>query len=413
MSLLSPPLVLSDVFPARSLLAMRAWDDANPFLPRGRVVRDGLTGGQLPVLGGQRACVHAALLGPAARRLCAMADILFPSDIVPFGDADDLAGLVGAEIAGGATVVLQYPPEPAVAAALSGRAGGRPPFLAAPSLLARLNDKAALDDLVPEGALLPRSYIPLGDLDPDRPPPLPAVVKAATRHGTGAGLDVRVCADAATWRAAVAAFRSLGAFLHGVVAERFEPFLRSWCANFAALPDGGRWLALGAAEQVVVDGHLYAGNVNGRGHEPPAGADALVEAIAGRAMAAGFRGIGGFDFAVADDGRLICFDANLRINGCTTQLLLHDAACARIGASVSRTVRLMVRIGPEAMIAVLRPHVEGGSFVPISFLDAALHPLRPAESILTGLLVGGERAELDALAERLRLALSPVGRGAT
>lgn len=410
--MLLPRIAFSQVLPERSILTMRAWDDTNPFLPAGRVVRDGLTGGQLPVLGGQRAYVHASLLGEASRRLFELADMPFPSGVLPFETHDDLCRSVSEAIADNTTIVLQYPPDPVAATVLLGGAsseaanrGGR--LLVAPAILARLNDKSELDSLVPEEARLPRRYLRLADIDPDTLPPLPVVLKAATRRGSGAGLDVRICLDAEAWRSALAFFHSVQGYLHGLVVEQFEPFQRSWCANFAIPPDGRRWFTLGVSEQLIVDGRRYVGNIKGHGYAPPEGSTALIAEVAGRAMAAGFRGIGGFDFAVAGDGRLICFDANLRINGCTTQLLLHDAACARIGANVTRTLRVIVTVGRAEMVERLAALVENGRLVPVSFLDAELHPMRPSESVLTGLLVGWDGGELEELADGLRSLLSP------
>lgn len=409
---LSPSRTISQLLPERSVLTMRAWDDTNPFLPAGRVIRDSMSGGQLPVLGAQRACVHCSLIGPTQQRLFDMAGIHFPANLLPFETLDDLVGLVSGAISNNTKIVLQFPPDEHMIAALMGGAGSskggvnETPFHVAPRLLGKLNDKAELGALVPNEFQLPRKRLHLSDLDPDSPPDTPVVLKAVTRSGTGGGLDVRICRDPGEWKSAVAFFHTVKEFLNGVVMEQYQDFTRSWCANFAVMPDNRGWFSLGVSEQVITGGHIYVGNVMGSGHEPPAGSSELTGLIARQAMAAGFCGIAGFDFAQASDGRLVCFDVNLRINGCTTQLLLHDQVCARIGAQVSRTLRLSVTIGREQMVENLRPVIEAGQLVPISFLDADAHPSRPAMSILTGLLIGHDIGELEACADTLRSKMS-------
>jgi hypothetical protein len=403
-----PQRTFETILPEGSLLTIREWGDANPFLPAGVCARDALTGGQMPVLGGQRACVHRSLIGETQRLLYGIAGIKFPTGLSLFSTFDELVGLISGAIAEGRLVVLQYPPDRSILPRLLCKESqAENAFLVAPGLLSKLNDKGKLGILVPEWARLPRHCARLRDLDDGAPPDRPVVLKASTRYGSGGGLDVRICHGGDDWSAALSFFRSVEAFLDEVVIEEYRDFSRSWCANFVIETDGRSWSPLGASEQLIVDEHLYIGNIKGPDHAPPAGSDSLIAAIASRAMAVGYRGIVGFDFAQASDGSLFCFDVNLRINGCTTQLLLHDAACSRANAHTSRTVRFDVNIGNDKLVSVLRPFLTAGRFVPISLLDAASHPSRPKASVLTGLVVGTETSELNALADQLSCAVSP------
>jgi hypothetical protein len=263
-----------------------------------------------------------------------------------------------------------------------------------------LNSKSGLAELVPPENLAKRQVVQRRALSSQRFS-APVFLKAAGHIATGNGYAVRHCPEAGAWQDAIRWFLATDGFEQVVIEEALE-VETCWCVNFAVWPD--RVVPLGAAEQVFEAPGKQSGSVIDPSNAFPESGRALVEKIGAAAAARGFLGVAGLDIGLTKDGRLIVFDPNFRLNGCTGQVLLHDSAAARVGLPASVQINGRTRLPFGAMSRALKGPIDDGWFVPTRIIDGALHPLSDGVSLCTGFVLGADRhaafqrsAELETL----------------
>jgi hypothetical protein len=271
--------------------------------------------------------------------------------------------------------------------------------LVPPALWARLNSKTALPDLVPPEALAPRQSHVTGALPGDIP--LPAFLKAGGEHATGWGYAVHHCATPAQVAQARTAF--LAQSIDTVIVEAAMPLHRCWCVNLSVLPDTVQ--LLGAAEQTFSAPARQSGSVIDPDTPYPEAGHALALSVADAARRQGFLGICGLDIGQTDDGRLIVFDPNFRVNSSTPQILLHRAAAARSGLPVSLSFSGRTQGAMSRLIARIKGPIADGWFVPTRLLDAALLPAADGINLCTGFVMAETRAAAEARSRDLQTLL--------
>ena len=383
---LVPAHRLSDVFPERAAMTTRYWPGSNPWLPEATGRCEVTTANLCSVAGGVLTVAHHAAITPLAEELLARTGLEF-GPTVGYSDFDDYLGALHRLSDQGNILGFNFTP-PVEFQEFSG-------VLVPVNLQAYLNDKANLAELVPPGAAPERVVVPREKFlnDGISAPRLPIVLKAATSLGNGGGLGVRICRTQSDWEAALHFFRKSAAFLSGVVVERYEELRDTWCAIIGIGPERVEYW--GAARQVCSAAGQYQGNWMGVGFELPEAARDVVLYVAEQGQKRGYCGTAGMDLGWTGGGRLLVFDLNFRTNGCTLQVLLHDAACARIGALVSRMRRFTFRKCLADAIEAVGPWVDRGVFVPESAFDAALHP-DVEQSSISGIVLGADTDEVEA-----------------
>jgi hypothetical protein len=384
---------LDEVVPAAAVYAPRQWNATNPWLSSDPHLQAAPTGNMLGLGGSTECLVHRACVGPASYELYDLAGMPDPAPHIGYAGSDEAEEQVFRLAQYGRPLLTDYRPPPDF--------WDRGLWLNRPELIAYLNDKANLDALAPPAAFPERFFVPHCELRQlaDRAPTLPAVLKASTEEGNGGGLDVRICRTAAEWSDAVSFFETQAAHLRGLVVERFEAFTATWCALVGITDEG--WSHWGSSQQVCSGDGKYGGNWKGRGFEMPEAALELVAHVADQGQRRGFRGVAGMDLGRTEDGRLLVFDLNFRLNGCTPQVVFHDAACERVGAVVSRSRRFRFSRPLAEVVPQLRPLLEQGRLVPVSAFDAALDPAKGGVSSVSTLLVGASRDEVRQLEQQL------------
>jgi hypothetical protein len=390
---LTPSHRLDELVPAGAVYAARPWPGANPWFPTDRHAHDAPTGNMLPFGGSMSCLVHRAVVGPESLALYEMAGITDLAPTIPYEPPDEPVDLALRLAESGRALLSDHTPPRAY--------WDRGLWVNAPSLIAHLNNKANLQALAPPHGCPERFFVPAEELERlgERLPALPVVLKAATEHGNGAGFDVRICRTLGEWRDGVTLFRNEAAFLQGVVVERFETFRATWCAIVGIGADG--WSYWGSAQQVCGEDGKYGGNWKGQGFELPEEALDLVAHVAEQGRERGFRGVAGMDIGENETGRMLVFDLNFRLNGCTPQVVLHAAACERTGARVSRIRRFRFRHPLADVIADVRPLVEQGTLIPISAFDSELDPEGAGLSSIAAILVGADYDDVHRLEEEL------------
>jgi len=259
------------------------------------------------------------------------------------------------------------------------------------SLLAYLNNKANLHELVPDNQRPCRATRSYAEVFADGGgPALPIVLKVATDLSTGAGAAVAVCRDPRD--VAAAAERFVGC-ADQLVVEEYLPIKRNPCLHFAVMPDGAvRYL--GFADQDVTDAGRYCGNWIDVGSVLARPVVDMAMAVVKRAAALGYRGVVGIDMAMLDDGQTRVLDLNFRINGSTAAVLLAPSIQNQLGPGLIH-LRSFANADPiEQSLAVVREAIRADRLIPLAIFDAdaAGYPDRPAR--LSAMILGKTKAHI-------------------
>jgi hypothetical protein len=268
--------------------------------------------------------------------------------------------------------------------------------LVLPSVYRRLNAKKYLGEIVPRWNLAAREIVSLCALS-NREYQRPAFLKAVSEEATGLGYAVRYCADRAQWRAALQWFAS--ADIREVIVEEAMAVYACWCV--AIVVQGDRTIYAGAAEQVFDSPAHQTGSVIDKEMPFPEAGEKLAVEVGEAARKAGYAGIAGLDIGLCDDGRLIVFDPNFRLNGSTSQVLLHRSAARRGGFTASGSVNLAVPAPFEHIERIIRGPIDEGWFVPTRLIDGVLCQANGGQSRCTGFVLGKDRAQAMARQQQI------------
>lgn len=390
MSDLTPTLTLAQVFGPGVVYVPRR----SPNLPGWSAPTPGsidfLTGLQVGIAGGMPYVASQATLTPLALELRAEAGLPAQAELHSYGSTGEyLEVLKRLRGAGNRLAAQRVHPEDEIPGA-----SGYPPG----PLLARLNDKGRMKDVVPQQWLPARRILPTSEL-PSAEALLAdsgcIVLKAATERPSGGGHGVWICRAPGEVEAA----RALLAQDPRVVVEEYLDLRRTVCLHGIVSPDGSvRYL--GAAEEIVRNGRWLGNWHDDEGDTVPAAVVAAVIDVVQAAAALGYRGISGIDVAELRDGSWRIIDLNFRVNGSTAGAWLRPSIAERRGAAVIRGRSWSCKQGFPRMIAVAREAVRRGTLVPLGFYD----PDACAEGGLprmAGLLLGASRGEIEEECARL------------
>ncbi|MDX1717514.1 MAG: hypothetical protein R3287_11435 [Anderseniella sp.] len=284
--------------------------------------------------------------------------------------------------------------------------------LVAPDLYATLNAKQSLDTLVPPENVAPRVVLEPGatalpDVEGIKPP---VYVKLAGGHSTGGGAGVFHCSDDAALAGTLQQLSTQLAAGDALVVETDCKAVASWCAGVAILDDRVEWL--GASCQVFDAPARQIANEAGGRTMPDRVKDISLQ-ISSKAMAAGFRGIAGFDIGECEDGSFTAFDLNFRPNSSTGLLLAHDAVRQRTGLPLMYSFYLHHDGPVAALLDVVEADAAAGRVVPGSVFDAPTYGATlddPAtRSCLDGWLAAETREEAVAWIKAVQNRLAEKG----
>ncbi len=397
------PRSLSDLFPPQTFLYMHADPCDVKWVFGVDPVRTDSMGSAIVGIAGKLPLVaHYAGATPEILELFERAGVSLPEQLLTFRSREDGIRIAREQMARGQRLAYAYPPVPELRSA--------PELLFPAGLYSRLNNKLNLTRYVPEEAaprrfLLQPEAIAQGTLSQL---PYPLFLKAAQPGASGAGRDVRVATDDASWRAALDWFACRRDELDCVVVEEGINVVTSWCLGVSILED--RIEHLGSAIQLFLRPSVQNGNLIDPKQPPPPAMLDLALHISAKAQSEGYRGVAGFDMGVDPDGRCFVFDLNFRLNGSTAQLLVHDAAVRRTGATMTRSWRCTVPLSFADLSKRILPFIDTGVFIPTRMFDRDAYledrPGADAPSFLNGLLIGNAVEALNDLSERMTLAVA-------
>lgn len=394
---------IGDLFPPNTFLYMHADpDDVKWVFGMDPVRTDSMGSAIVGIAGKLPLIAHYAGATPAILELFARAGVPLPETLLTFRSREEGIRLACDCMAQGQRLAYAYPPVPELRS--------RPELLFPVALYSQLNNKLNLTDYVPEEAapkrfLLQPETIVEGCL-PQLPYPL--FLKAAQPGASGAGRDVRVATDDASWRASLDWFAGRRDELDCLVVEEGINVVTSWCLGVSILED--RIVFLGSAIQLFLRPSVQNGNLLDPTQAPPPAMLELARHISAKAQSEGFRGVAGFDMGVDPEGRCFVFDLNFRLNGSTSQLLLHNAAVRRAGATMTRSWRCTVPLPFADLCKRILPFIDAGIFIPTRMFDRDAyledHPETDAPSFLNGLLVGNSVEALNDLTGKMTRAVA-------
>ena len=375
-----------DLLPADAAWMARSDLQQTRMLGYQEVTLDSVTGLGLGLMGRQPAVRHVATVSDAILELMALAGHRIDEETLRYESFEEAHAHARNLIRRGYRLCSPWP-MPAGAY--------RDEDLVVPlPLWRRLNGKAHLHELVAPEHLSPRQVLGLEAARQHRWCE-PLWLKVANEEATGFGYAVRYCETPTAYQAALSELHRLSG-APSYLLETHVSVVRSWCAAFSVADDGTTYL--GCAEQLFEHPGRQSGSLIDMARMPTGDATALVVSIGEKARAMGYRGLAGCDLGQAEDGRLVVFDPNFRMNASTPQVVFHSLLARSGQPVVSRSVNIRTP-QPFAELALrLREWIGAGRFVPTRLLDAALLPAAQGRSFVTGFVVGPGDSSVDSLA---------------
>lgn len=375
-----------DLLPADAAWMARSDLQQTRMLGYQEVTLDSVTGLGLGLMGRQPAVRHVATVSDAILELMALAGHRIDEETLRYESFEEAHAHARNLIRRGYRLCSPWP-MPAGAY--------RDEDLVVPlPLWRRLNGKAHLHELVAPEHLAPRQVLGLEAARQHRWRE-PLWLKVASEEATGFGYAVRHCETPTAYQAALNELHRLSG-ASGYLLETHVSVVRSWCAAFSVADDGTTYL--GCAEQLFEHPGRQSGSLIDMARMPTGDVSALVVSIGEKARAMGYRGLAGCDLGQAEDGRLVVFDSNFRMNASTPQVVFHRLLADGGQPVVSRSVNFRTPQPFAELVPRLREWIGAGRFVPTRLLDAALLPAAQGHSFVTGFVVGRGDSSVDSLA---------------
>ncbi|MBN2169130.1 MAG: hypothetical protein JW738_07785 [Actinobacteria bacterium] len=265
-----------------------------------------------------------------------------------------------------------------------------------------LNAKVNLETIVPPEFMPERKYLSCEELDSFEPSG-PLFLKAAGDAATAWGYAVHPFHDKVTFDNASRWFAEHRDSVTGVIAEEWADVSICWCAGISVIDS--ETICFGGAEQLFSSTARQSGSMIDPEFMFPDEGRLLAVRVGEVARSMGYRGIAGLDIGLRNDGRLVVFDPNFRLNASTSQLLFHDSAVARTGHSVTRSFHAEPYCTFKELTKRLEAPIREGWFVPIRIFNGEKHPLSMGQHFVTGFVIGHNRIEAEGAVQLLKARL--------
>lgn len=303
----NPVSSMAEVFGQGMIFSPRAPVHGSNWLPPSREL-EFMTGRELTISGDMPVICHNCVAEPEGLALLRGIGHRLSHQIFTYQDFNDRQQLLKRFSGSGHKIVVQHvhPPAELVPEAC----------WVSPKLLAWLNNKAQLNQLVPlrwcpdRSLVVPRQLLEYAGT-------FPAVVKAATDLSTGGCVDVRICRTHDEIKDAYRLFTDC----ETVVIEEFLELHRVLNVQFT-ISQRGVIRYFGSSEQMITPDLKPAGNWLSPDSSAPADVIDAVALVATDAAQRGYTGYVGVDVGMPHDGSWRLIDLNFRLNASTTPLHL-------------------------------------------------------------------------------------------
>lgn len=384
---LLPSLALDAIYGPDLVLVPWPSSSRCRWLPLSIVAKERLSGGMLTVAGALPVLCSTSVASPDNLQLLRDAGFCVPEKLYLFRNSSEHQALFADLLQSKAKVALQhvYP------------VSELPPqqCWVPPAALSYLNNKANLENFVDTPLLPSRQKVSLNRL-PDGAGiwGWPVVVKAVTDESTGGGYDVMICRNSEDVAQASTFFSPCA----HVIVEKYLPMHRNLCLNFGVNPEGGITY-LGSCEQIIDDQGNYHGNwLEGQGDAPAVAIEAGFQ-VCRKGFARGYYGCVGIDMAVLEDGRVVVYDLNFRLNGSTPALMLADAIRRQHPGTLMCLRSFSCKDSFQKVLDIVYAAMADGFFLPLVSCNPAAGECPEECPSVSGLVLGGTHEEIT---ERLK-----------
>lgn len=342
---------------------------------------EALTGRELPVVGEMPVICHEGVVTPPALRLYEKAGLHIPSKRYTYRTDTEYVALLKRFTLQEMNVIFQYPhPTKDVPASL---------YHVKPDVMTYVNDKRNIPALVPKEHVPYRKMVSLEELKADLPP-LPFILKTGDGSITAGGCGVLFIEEEAQLNDIKKEFGDVSSII-------FEEYID--CDDSSGyhyvVDQRGDIQFLGKSKQVLNQNNCFRGSWLDKEAK---GFERVVEAgrrVMENIAAAGYTGIAGFDVLTRGD-EFYFVDLNVRVNGSTSSLLLHDSVTAQWGHSVARLSCLEWSGDFEEGMRALESFVDRKRFLPLCLLDASLvEGDHSGASKITGIVLGDSEEDVE------------------
>lgn len=380
---LRPALSLSDIYGTRTIYNPRCSYERYGWLSTDPLVHARTTGSALTVAGSMPTICATSALTEASERLYAAAGLGDLPEVYPFANRCEYERLLGwAGDAQQKLVFQQIHPPGAVRDEL---------YWVNRSLLAALNSKANLANVVPREFVVPRTILTCDELQSfmEQNQTYPLVIKNGDSGVGGSGVAVAMLRRFEDWAAVQTKLSGAQRF----VVEQFIHARDNFCLNF--FTHGKHSVFLGSSKQLTDSEGAYLGNWYDPAVTPPSAAIDVGHAIMAAAMEMGYSGVAGFDMLVDQQDRLWVIDLNFRLNGSTPALMWLDVLrSADVGCRQAKSLSVVTTTDLDRKMNRLEELVQLKAFFPLTVIaenDSADHAPRLG---IRGLVLGQSHQEV-------------------
>ncbi len=388
-SSLRPTLTLDTIYSPELILVPRPSSSYCNWLPLNIVAMERLSGGMLTVAGALPVLCATSVASPNNIQLLRDAGFSIPERLYRFRNTAEHQAQLADLLQSKGKIALQhvYPVSelPAENCWVD------------PAALSYLNNKAHLEDFVDAPQLPLRKkfsvcHLPLHVSDWR----LPVVIKAVTDESTGGGFDVMIC----NTRADVDNASTFFSRCDHVIVEKYLAMQHNLCLNYAVNAEG-LITYLGSCEQIIDCQGNYHGNwLDDEGEAPPLAIESGFQ-IVRKGFTHGYYGCIGIDMAILEDGRVIVYDLNFRLNGSTPALMLEDSIRKKHRRSVLCLRSFGCKDSYKKVLDTVYTAMAAGSFLPLVSCDPTAGESPKEHPSVSGILMGDTREEIAEIIKEL------------
>ena len=391
----TPSANFSELYPTKTVFAPRSTWDVLQMIQNQPFQVDSMTGVTVGVMGDMPLVCHKNTVTPLILDFFREAGLRPAIRTDTYETEEDAVAIARKHSEEGQKLVYVYPPPSALLDDVS--------FLVPVPLYTYLNDKSNIGRLVEREHQPGHRLLSVDSLDElfDFLPGREIFIKACRSGANGAGKDVYYCPDEACRKDAAQRLGLQKEALTGVRLEEAVGVDASWCLSFAIGKSGIRYL--GAATQLFEQPARQTGSRIDPENLPPAFVVDIAAKIARRGSTMGYQGIAGFDIGLSPAGQAFVFDLNFRLCSSTPQVLLHEAATARVGARISQSWSRVFKASLAPALERIRHYSQEGVFVPIRLYERT--QASEGQSVITGMILGKTIADIEKIKARMDAAI--------
>ncbi len=369
------PLTMHQLYGDHVVFTSRPSYEKNPWLTTEEHQANMLTAREL-LIADIPVILHEATIGDKTRTLMTAAGIELPSNYRTFKDADSYHQRLREAEEAGEKIFFQYTHNEEYVKPST--------YYVNKELFVALNNKMKLADWT-KGKFLPkRDVIHVSRLEATlKDWHYPYVIKPGDDHPTAGGYGVMICYNDQDREKALSRIQEAETDSDFIV-EDYIKTEQNYCVQYAYSEAAGIQY-IGASIQDTNEYGKYRGNTTA--HHVPDQVIAAGREIMENGVAAGYRGIAGFDLLVDDKGAVYAIDLNFRQNGSTSMLIMDEL----LEGDYEKFFGAYANVSNEAFYARILEEVTAGRLFPLAYYDGDYYEEQTVPSRFVGIWHGDKQ----------------------